>query len=179
LTFMFRAQNLPSFQIPVISQAPNQDFIGNNMTINWKHCLIVICLLLVYFSSISLGHAQDSGNLPSPAVAVANKPKLTHAAMCKGAKESSQQGLSVVFPIEAGKISCLTSFNAVPDQVYVYHKWFHRDKLTTTKKLLLKPPQWSTMSTLLLREADKGPWRVEITDDNDNVLRVLRFSIVD
>lgn len=174
---MFRAQNLPSFQLPVISQEQSQEVIGNNMMINWKHCLIVICLLFVFFPSIFLAHAQDTGNLPSPAVA--NKPKLTHAAMRKGAKESSQQGLSVVFPIEAGRISCLTSFTAVPVEIYVYHKWFHRDKLTTTKKLLLKPPQWSTMSTLLLREADKGPWRVEITDDNDNVLRVLRFSIVD
>jgi hypothetical protein len=174
---MFRAQNLPSFQIPVISQAPNQDFIGNNMTINWKHRLIVICLFFVFFPSFFLAHAQD--RVTPPSSAVANKPKLTHAAMRKGAKESSVQSNSVVFPIDTGRISCLTSFAAVPDQIYVYHKWFHRDKLTTTKKLLLKPPQWSTMSTILLREADQGPWRVEITDDNDNVLRVLRFSIVD
>jgi hypothetical protein len=53
------------------------------------------------------------------------------------------------------------------------------DKLSTKKKLVLKPPRWSTFSSIQLREADKGPWRVEITDDDENILRILRFSIVD
>jgi len=38
---------------------------------------------------------------------------------------------------------------------------------------------WSTYSQIQLRETDKGPWRVEISDQNGKVFDVLRFSITD
>jgi hypothetical protein len=30
-----------------------------------------------------------------------------------------------------------------------------------------------------LRKNDKGPWRVEITDEQGNIFQILRFSITD
>jgi hypothetical protein len=63
--------------------------------------------------------------------------------------------------------------------MYIYQKWYHSDKLITTQKLRLKPPRWSTFSSIQLRVADKGPWRVEIADHEGNILNVLRFSITD
>jgi hypothetical protein len=45
--------------------------------------------------------------------------------------------------------------------------------------LTLKPPRWSTFSSIQLREADKGPWRVEIVDEKDRLHKTLRFSITD
>lgn len=144
---------------------------------NYKRFIVFLCLFSIYTSVSSILHGQDSGGPALPAGT--NKPRLTYAAMCESVKEPALQKKAVVFSIETGKIFCLTSFSGICDQTYVYHKWFHRDELTTKKRLLLKPPQWSTASTIQLREADKGPWRVELTDDNDNILHVLRFSIVD
>ncbi|MBW1746394.1 MAG: DUF2914 domain-containing protein, partial [Deltaproteobacteria bacterium] len=34
-------------------------------------------------------------------------------------------------------------------------------------------------SSIQFREADKGLWRVEITDPEGNIFHVLRFSITD
>jgi hypothetical protein len=51
--------------------------------------------------------------------------------------------------------------------------------LSTKKKLFLKPPSWSTYSSIQLREADKGPWRVEVTDDKGKLFATLRFSVTD
>jgi hypothetical protein len=47
------------------------------------------------------------------------------------------------------------------------------------KRLILKPPRWASVSSIKLREADKGPWRVEIRDAEGRLLATLRFSITD
>jgi hypothetical protein len=85
----------------------------------------------------------------------------------------------VVFPTSIGKVVCFTSFDPVPQKAVVYHNWFHRDELSNKQRLTLQTPRWSSFSSIQLRESDKGPWRVEITDSTGRLLRVLRFSITD
>jgi hypothetical protein len=104
---------------------------------------------------------------------------LEHAVMCEGMKGYIPHNPAIVFSISIGKVSCFTSFDSVPEEMFIQHRWFHREKLATEKKLVLKPPSWSTRSSIQLRAADRGPWRVEITGPQDNVLHVLRFSITD
>ena len=104
---------------------------------------------------------------------------LTKYWMCEKVKEYTPVNPSVVFSIGIGKVSCFTIFDPVPESTYIYHKWFHRDKLSTRKTLFLNPPRWSTYSSIQLRETDKGPWRVEISDRKGNILGILRFSITD
>ncbi|MEJ2040486.1 MAG: DUF2914 domain-containing protein, partial [Desulfosarcinaceae bacterium] len=81
--------------------------------------------------------------------------------------------------INSGKISCFTEFENIASTTYTTHRWYRRDVLVTTKRLTLKPPRWATYSSILLREADKGPWRVEILDEKDELLSTLRFSVTD
>lgn len=105
--------------------------------------------------------------------------KMDNAVMCEDIKDFTPQNPAFVFSIKIGKVSCFTSFDPVPEKTFIYHKWFHRDDLSTTKRLTLQPPRWGTYSSIQLRETDKGPWRVEISDQKDNLLRILRFSITD
>jgi len=106
-------------------------------------------------------------------------PKLIHAVMCEYIQEYVPQNTAVVFSIDAGKISCFTSFDEVNRSTYAMHKWYRRDELVTTKRLTLKPPSWSTYSSIQLREADKGPWRVDIWSAHNQLLQTLRFSVTD
>lgn len=106
-------------------------------------------------------------------------PTLIHAVMCEYIQEYVPQNTAVVFSIETGKISCFTSFDGVKKSTYTMHKWYRRDKLVTTKRLTLKPPSWSTYSSIQLREADKGPWRVDIWNAHNQLLQTLRFSVTD
>jgi hypothetical protein len=85
----------------------------------------------------------------------------------------------VVFSVERGSIMCFTAFDPVPAEAVVYHEWYRRDRPIATHKLHLKPPRWSTVSSVQLRDADKGPWRVEIKLENGKLLRTLRFSVID
>jgi len=99
--------------------------------------------------------------------------------MCEEIKDFTPKNQSVVFSIKIGKVSCFTSFDPVPKETFIYHKWFHKDKPSTEKRLTLQPPRWATYSSIQLRETDKGPWRVEITDQKDKILDTLRFTITD
>jgi hypothetical protein len=115
---------------------------------------------------------------PSPAPG-AEKLTLVQASMCASLKEGSACNPGFVFPVNQGKIFCFSSFDPVPRKTFIYHSWFYKDVLITRQKLTLNPPRWSTYSTIQLREADKGPWRVEIADQDERILEVLRFSITD
>ena len=104
---------------------------------------------------------------------------LVQAQMCEDIKGQSPQNVTTVFSIERRKAICYTSFDPVPAQTVIYHHWFHRDRSSARIKLSLKPPRWSTYSSIQFRAQDIGPWRVEITDANGRVFHILRFSITE
>jgi hypothetical protein len=108
-------------------------------------------------------------------------PKLTlvQALVCEDVKDGIPLNPSVVFSISAGKIYCYTLLDQMAEDTVVYHHWFYRDKPSARIRLSLRAPRWSTYSSIQLREADKGPWRVEISDAGGRVLKILRFSVTD
>jgi hypothetical protein len=120
---------------------------------------------------------QESAEPPSESAS--KELTLVEAAMCEGIRGYNPYNQAVVFSRTIGKVSCFTYFDPVPEEMFIYQDWFHKDRLSTRIKLFLQPPRWSTFSSIQLREADKGPWRVEVTDQGGNVLCVLRFSITD
>lgn len=104
---------------------------------------------------------------------------LSEAVICETLEAFSPLNPSVVFSVKTGSVMCFTAFDHVPRQTSIFHDWIRQDKLVFRKKLVLKTPRWSSVSSIQLREADKGPWRVEIRDADGNFLRILRFSITD
>lgn len=122
-------------------------------------------------------HSQEASRPPSHGDEV--KLSLEQAVMCEAVRDYAPLNQGVVFPTSMGKVLCFTSFDPVPQKTVIYHNWFHRDQLSNKQRLGLQPPRWSTFSSIQLRETDKGPWRVEITDSAGQIIRVLRFSITD
>jgi hypothetical protein len=107
------------------------------------------------------------------------KLTLVKAVMCETIKEYEPVNAAVVFSIDRGRVSCFTAFDPVPKKTFIQHKWYRNDSLVTAKRLTINPPSWSSFTSVQLRDADKGPWRVEVTDENDAIMRTLRFSITD
>jgi hypothetical protein len=105
--------------------------------------------------------------------------QLSEAVMCETLEAFKPLNPSAVFSVGTGSVMCFTAFDHVPERTSIFHDWIRRDKLVFRKKLVLKTPRWSSVSSIQLREADKGPWRVEIRDADGNLLRILRFSITD
>jgi hypothetical protein len=118
---------------------------------------------------------------PLKNISSANAAELTlfQALMCEEIFSNAPRNPTIVFSITQRKAVCFTSFDEVPQKTIIYHNWYHRDVPSAKIRLTLKPPRWSTYSSIQLRRTDIGPWRVEISDDKGNVLGVLRFSVTD
>jgi len=137
---------------------------------------VLLCAnLLLVHRTFSQNHQRSVDDT------VQNKLTLDLAVMCEEVKEKDKTPINqaIVFPIKIGKVSCFSMFDPVPEKTFIYHKWFHKDTPSTNKRLTLQPPRWATYSSIQLRETDKGPWRVEISDRKGNLLYILRFSITD
>ncbi len=107
------------------------------------------------------------------------KMVLEKAVICEGMASFQPLNPAVVFSISQGELFCFTSFDPVYEKTTIYHYWYNRDKLVFSMRLLLSRPKWSCFSKIQIREADKGPWRVEILDEHRNIIKTLRFSMVD
>ena len=149
---------------------------------SFKPLSFFFILLLSYFTLPSQTLSQEKGVFPPPSKQSGkNSPSLTlsRAAICEGIKDYAPENQAVVFSVTVGRVFCFTHFDPVHKGSVIYHSWYYKDELITRKKLSLRPPRWSTYSSIQLREYDKGPWRVMITDQATLTLGVLRFSITD
>lgn len=142
-----------------------------------KCCLALGVWWLVLFSWAWAAQAQA----PPRGGANSGAPKLVlvQALVCEDVKEGIPSNPAIAFSISTGKIYCYTLFDQITEDTVVYHHWFFRDKPSARIRLSVKHPRWSTFSSIQLREADKGPWRVEIIDAGGRLLKILRFSVAD
>jgi hypothetical protein len=138
---------------------------------------ITYLLVLIFLASF-FSHAVAQKKV-APSKAIPKKLTLVEAAMYEGMTDGSPKNQAIVFPISIGRVHCFTTFDPVPEKTVIYHKWYFRDKIRARVKLSLKTPRWSTFSRIGIRNGEKGPWRVEITDAEGNIFRTLRFSVTD
>jgi len=140
-----------------------------------KTVFLKLCFILALAFVLDAQHAAWSEELPAPSAG----PTLVKAVMCESIQKLTPTNQAVVFSIDLGQVSCFTEFDQVKQLTVIHHKWYHKGNLISVKKLSLKPPRWSSFSSMQLRDADKGPWRVDVTDENDKIIYTLRFSITD
>ena len=147
-----------------------------NRPLRHKLRRLLLFVLLAGAAAVSV-HAENDVDQEKPGEG--KSLLLDQAVICEDIRDYLPYNRTVVISLEIGKVYCFTSFLSVPEKMYVFHNWYRQDRLVTTKRLLLQPPEWATTSSIQLREADKGPWRVEIKDQNNRLLQTLRFSITD
>lgn len=149
------------------------------MTTSWTTWTLVLLsglLLLPFPLAASETPAADASSVEEAPAAV---PQLSQAVICEALESFRPLNVSAVFSVRSGSVMCFTAFDVVPRETTIFHDWIRHDSLIFRKKLVLKPPSWSSVSSIQLREADKGPWRVEVRAADGTLLRVLRFSITD
>ncbi len=107
------------------------------------------------------------------------KMKMVQAVICESIDNFKPVNPGVVFSISSGEVFCFSEFDPVFEKTHVLHQWYKKDKLIFTMRLTISPPKWSSFSRVQIRDADKGPWRVEIHDADGTILQTLRFSMAD
>jgi hypothetical protein len=145
----------------------------------YQRSLFVLFLAIFISSFLALAAQSQSPDTGDNTESSGGNLILVNAVMCEDIQDQIPQNVTTVFSIERRKAICYTSFDPVPQKTVIYHNWFHRDRPSAKIKLTLKPPRWSTYSSIQFREEDLGPWRVEITDSQGKIFSVLRFSITE
>jgi hypothetical protein len=153
----------------------NRRFIDSIVKRKCNVFIFLSALACMHFLFLSFSFPQE--NEPVPSATAPKTLTLDQATMCEEIVDHGLKNPAIVFSIKKQQIYCFSTFDSVPEKSFVYHNWYREEKLSTKIKLLLQPPAWATFSRIQLREADRGPWRVEITDQDGNVLKILRFSV--
>lgn len=105
--------------------------------------------------------------------------EVEKAVICEEIVNREPAKKAVVFRNGIERIYCHTVLEKIKENGVIYHNWYKRDRLSSRIKLSVKPPRWVTFSSIQLRDYDNGPWRVDITDADGNILKIVRFSILD
>ena len=137
--------------------------------------ILLLCGINVFLHQVGSAQ-QDETSTPGESTLSLS---LAQAVMCEDIYANSPHNQTVVFSVAREKAVCFTSFDKVSAKTFIYHNWFYKDIPSARIRLVLQPPRWSTFSSIQIRKTDIGPWRVEVTDENGRVLRVLRFSITE
>jgi len=137
---------------------------------------LIAAILLIL--SLSARAQENDAARPLPPEKPASLT-LVSALMCEGMEGFEPRNGTIVFSASLGQAVCFTAFDPVPEKTEIYHNWFKRDVPEAQFKLTLKPPKWSSFSKIRIRDGDKGPWRVDITDAKGKVFQTLRFSVTE
>ncbi len=129
--------------------------------------LVVMVMLAFLYQPIS-----SSGASPSDL-----KPQLIQALMCESVNKLEPVNQAVIYSINLGKVICFTEFSDIQREMDISHRWYHKGILISQKTLTIKPPRWSTFSSMQLRVTDIGPWQVDIVDADGTILETLRFGV--
>ena len=132
-----------------------------------------VCIVLFIIADLAIHPAAFGDESKNAMISIGR------AVICEAIQELEPVNPAIAFSINIGKVLCYTEFSGIAQETFVFHRWYRRDELVTEKKLVLKPPQWSTYSSIQLREADKGPWRVNIVNAHDQTMKILRFSVTE
>lgn len=143
---------------------------------NQKKIYVAFLFITAVLPALAVGQSSVEEQLIAVEV---KKLALGAAATCELVRNGTPENKAAVFSSTLNKVYCYTNFTSVPEKMFTFHNWYLRDKLKASIKLVLRPTRWSTYSAMELRSSDKGPWRVEVTDEEGNILETLRFSIID
>ena len=134
-----------------------------------------ICLriTLLFIAFLIVAGIEPSAAAQSPGLV------LGDTTVCEDVRNGIAEQPAAVFSVDLKRVYCYTDFSNVLEKSVTYHNWFFRDKPWASVKLTVQPPRWSTYSSIQLRDSEKGPWRIEISDEEGRILKILRFSVID
>ena len=142
-----------------------------------KGLVVAAALLLLFCSPAASQQTPSPDSTEQPGAS--ERLKITEAMVCERVIGGAPYNRAAVFSVSNNEVYFFTRFDDMPEEMVIYHQWYHRDSLAIQMRLKLRPPSWATYSSIGLRDSDIGPWRVEVTDTRNNVLKVLRFSVTD
>ena len=111
------------------------------------------------------------------AVAFASTVQVENAAIGEDVvnREVVSQGAS--FSTSVGKLYCFSKIANIDSHTNVVHAWYYGSEERARVSLHVSPPAWRTHSSKIIQAHEIGVWRVEILDQDGNLLDTVRFQV--
>ena len=90
-------------------------------------------------------------------------------------REVVSQGAS--FSTSVGKLYCFSKIANIDSHTNVVHAWYYGSEERARVSLNVSPPAWRTYSSKVIQAHEIGVWRVEILDQDGNLLDTVRFQV--
>jgi len=81
------------------------------------------------------------------------------------------------FDKDIGKLYCWSLIYSEKIPVTVKHIWYFKNRIVAQVPLTVKSGSFRTYSSKKIPPYFTGPWRVELTDENNNVIQSIHFTI--
>ncbi len=86
-------------------------------------------------------------------------------------------GAGDTFGAEVGTLYAFTRINGAETETLVKHLWFHGDNLMAEIELPVRSVNWRTYSSKNVLPSWTGQWKVDVTDEDGNLLISIPFVI--
>ena len=86
-------------------------------------------------------------------------------------------GVANAFPDTTPKLYCFTHITGAQEPTKITHRWLRGDKVMAEVTLNVKSSSWRTRSSKNLWKGWTGVWKVEVLDEDGNVLKDVTFTL--
>lgn len=103
--------------------------------------------------------------------------RVGRIAICKSIVEREPVGESKEFNNDVGKVFCFTEVLDAKIDTFITHEWYYKDELKASVRLKVSGARWRTWSSKGIDKNWTGEWRVEVKDEEGNLLASATFKI--
>lgn len=128
----------------------------------------LICLLAAMITIAPGLSAQDASE---------NLLEVSKSAICTEIVNRSPADGGVRFPSTVEKLYCFSRISNIEAATQIQHVWYFNNIERARVELPVSPPSWRTYSSKRIMPEEIGRWRVDILDNEGNVLKTLGFDI--
>ena len=111
------------------------------------------------------------------AVAFASTVQVENAAIGEDVVNHEVVSQGASFSTSVGKLYCFSKIANIDNHTNVVHAWYYGSEERARVSLNVSPPAWRTYSSKVIQAHEIGVWRVEILDQNGNLLDTVRFQV--
>lgn len=104
--------------------------------------------------------------------------QVADAVMCRDVQEREPVDAGEVFSADVGKVWCWSKIKNGKGAT-IRHIYYYKGEKKATVELTIGSPLWRTYSSKRILSSWTGPWRVDIVDEDGQVLKSLEFTIVE
>jgi len=141
--------------------------------------LVVIALLASQVFAQETGETTTKQTMEETNTEMMTEPTIKVEGFACGTAvvDRELEGEAETFPAETEKIYCWTTVTGCDEPTTIEHVWYYGGEEKARVPLEIKYPRMRTWSSKTIVPEWQGDWKVEMVDENGNVLATVAFTV--